>query len=358
MSKIAVSQLPNIGCAEDHQHEFKTSIFIDPTTRTPGVRQMTEIAKSLCAFMNADGGELYLGVRDDGTLVGIDDDLRILGQGNIVARGPFWNDDGHSYDATVDKYILKVRAIVRAYLETFAGDYVTDIQSGKVKGVLIVRVVVTAAPKDKIVYFNERGRFGGSYTQEIFVRRGNQKNKLAGFDRDQFVRERYGLEMMAKMRAMQSEQPQISTQALLQGLQAMIVPQVRNGANVIVTGGQPLTEEAIKSMSSPKGLIFDGEHVRDVKSWKDCYLALLEKLNSIDPARFADLPDERDFSKNFVRQAPRTRCVGCYAVKFGTALNVRAKEVTNKAYFYNPNAIVHKLLAHFGVAADRIMIRA
>ena len=358
MPNIAVSQLPNIGCAEDHKHEFKTSIFIDPGTRTPGVKQMTEIAKSLCAFMNADGGELYLGVRDDGALVGIDDDLLILGQGNIVARGPYFNDDGYTYCASVDKYILKIRAIVRAYLETFAGDYVTDIRSGRVNGVQIVRVVVTAAPKDKIVYFNERARSGSSYTQEIFVRRGNQKNKLIGFDRDQFVRERYGLEMMSKMRVMQSEQPQISTQALLQGLQAMIVPQVRNGANVIVTGGQPLTEEAIKPMSSPKGLIFDGEHVRDARSWKDCYLALLEKLNSIDPARFDGLPDERDFSKNFVRQAPRTRCVGCYAVKFGAASNIRAKEVTNKAYFYNPNAIVHKLLAHFSISVDRVMIRA
>ena len=358
MPNIAVSQLPNIGCAEDHKHEFKTSIFIDPATRTPGVRQMTEIAKSLCAFMNADGGELYLGVRDDGALVGIDDDLRILGCQSIVASGPFSSDDGHVYGVTVDKYILKIRAIVRTYLETFAGDYITDIRAGLVHGVQIVRVVVTAAPKDKIVYFNERVRSGNSYTQEIFVRRGNQKNKLIGFDRDQFVRERYGMEMMSKMRAMQSEQPQISTQALLQGLQAMIVPQVRNGTNVIVTGGQPLTEEAIKPMSSPKGLIFDGEHVRDVKSWKDCYLALLEKLNSINPARFDGLPDERDFSKYFVRQAPRMRCTGCYAVKFGSPSNIRAKEVSSKAYFYNPNAIVHKLLAHFGIAADRVMIRA
>jgi len=66
MPSITVSQLPNIGIVEDHTHEFKRSIFVDPATQAPGVKQMVEIARSLAAFMNADGGELYLGVRDDG----------------------------------------------------------------------------------------------------------------------------------------------------------------------------------------------------------------------------------------------------------------------------------------------------
>jgi len=57
---ITVNQLPNIGGVEDHTHEFKRSIFVDPVTQAPGVKQMVGIARSLAAFMNADGGELLL----------------------------------------------------------------------------------------------------------------------------------------------------------------------------------------------------------------------------------------------------------------------------------------------------------
>jgi len=39
-------------------------------------------------------------------------------------------------------------------------------------------------------------------------------------------------------------------------------------------------------------------------------------------------------------------------------MNSRAKEVVNKVYFYNPTSVVHKLLARFAIAADRVMIRA
>ena len=32
-----------------------------------------EIKKEIIAFANCDGGKLYIGVRDDGTVVGVDD---------------------------------------------------------------------------------------------------------------------------------------------------------------------------------------------------------------------------------------------------------------------------------------------
>ena len=34
---------------------------------------MDEIKKEIIAFANCDGGQLYIGVQDDGTVVGVDD---------------------------------------------------------------------------------------------------------------------------------------------------------------------------------------------------------------------------------------------------------------------------------------------
>ena len=134
--------------------------------------------------------------------------------------------------------------------------------------------------------------------------------------------------------------------------------EILTGAKVVVTGGQPLTEEALKAMGSPKGLIFDGEHVRDAKTWKDCYLALLEKLQELDAAKFDGLPEDAFFGKYFVRQESGRRLSGHYPARFGSARDVRAKEIASKAYFYNETYVIRRLLGRFDIDAARVMIRA
>ena len=59
----------NIGFREDMTHEFKSD-------RKKLADQ--EIIDAVVAFANTDGGDLYLGVEDDGEITGLHKDIRIL----------------------------------------------------------------------------------------------------------------------------------------------------------------------------------------------------------------------------------------------------------------------------------------
>jgi hypothetical protein len=106
-------------------------------------------------------------------------------------------------------------------------------------------------------------------------------------------------------------------------------------------------------MGKPKGVVFDGAHLCDVKSWKEVFRAIYCKLNEISPASFDSLPD--DEPKWFKRGK---RCTGCYTEKFGTANDVRASEMSNKVYLWTENYFLRKLMSACGVDASRFMVRA
>ena len=63
-----------IGLGERHFREFKTALHGPPNAKTPrpvkSIRR--DIGEALVAFANADGGELLVGVEDDGSITGID----------------------------------------------------------------------------------------------------------------------------------------------------------------------------------------------------------------------------------------------------------------------------------------------
>lgn len=63
-----------IALGESHFREFKSALEGPPGKKTPrSVRAIAkDISEALVAFANADGGELVVGVEDDGTITGID----------------------------------------------------------------------------------------------------------------------------------------------------------------------------------------------------------------------------------------------------------------------------------------------
>ena len=123
------------------------------------------------------------------------------------------------------------------------------------------------------------------------------------------------------------------------------------------SGALPLTETALANVRAPLALMIDGGDVRIVSSWKDCYQALCEKLMALDPAKFDALPDQPQFRRFFVKAVPHKKYPDCYAAKFGSANDIRAKEIGSKSYFYMPNYVVHNLLRHFGIDPKRVTIR-
>lgn len=121
--------------------------------------------------------------------------------------------------------------------------------------------------------------------------------------------------------------------------------------------GLPLTEAALASVGNPHGILFDGELVRNVISWKDCYLAFCEKLMSIDMAKFDNLPENPFFKRFFVRAIPHKKYPDCYSVRCGTSGDIRIKEINGGFYFYKPIFVVHKLLELFGIDPARVTIK-
>ncbi len=62
---------------ESQTVEFKTSILYPAGTMRGNLRKQTDqILKEVCAFLNRDGGKLYLGVNDYGVGVGLEEDMK------------------------------------------------------------------------------------------------------------------------------------------------------------------------------------------------------------------------------------------------------------------------------------------
>lgn len=82
---------------EDIVTEFKTSIVYHPGSSEPEIdKQASQIVKVITGFLNARGGKLYIGIKDNGTLVGLEADYNQLEV----------NSDG--YERIIRKYIVRL----------------------------------------------------------------------------------------------------------------------------------------------------------------------------------------------------------------------------------------------------------
>lgn len=73
----------SIALGESHFREFKTALEGKPGQKKPRkpISICKEIGEALVAFANADGGELFIGVEDDGTITGLhhsDNDIQVM----------------------------------------------------------------------------------------------------------------------------------------------------------------------------------------------------------------------------------------------------------------------------------------
>ena len=147
---ISVNTFDKVDVKEDQKTEFKTSIFIDAETNAPGIKQMLKISRTLAAFMNAEGGMLYVGVTDDKQIRGIADDLAILANSpaSVAVHTVRFNDDGFTYGATEDKYELKLRAMAKAYLSPNAVNYIKSVLVRPMGGKPVCRIEVKPCKPD------------------------------------------------------------------------------------------------------------------------------------------------------------------------------------------------------------------
>ena len=186
------SQPPVVGRfgGEDSRTEFKSSIVFSAAT-DGGIDpdyQLGVIAKGIAAFLNAEGGTLYIGVDDSGTLKGVADDMPHLNEGT-------YDEYNGSYKPTPDGYELKVRNAVKRMLGNTANGLLS-VKMLQEEGLIYCKVDVQPSPEP--IYW------GGVY---LYQRAGNQKQQLKGSEITTFVK----LRMADQIREYMSTGPSFGT---------------------------------------------------------------------------------------------------------------------------------------------------
>ena len=98
---------------EGHKLEFKSTIVFPAGGIEPNIdKQMRVILKTIAAFQNSEGGMLYIGVNDSGSVAGIEYDFPYLNSGE--------SDPYKNYLPTTDHYELKIRNAIRVGLGPYS----------------------------------------------------------------------------------------------------------------------------------------------------------------------------------------------------------------------------------------------
>lgn len=81
-SETTASVRQSITGGESATVEFKSSFKFDVATRSGNKELPKVVAKTLCGFLNASGGNLLLGVADNGAVLGLESDLTLISSRN------------------------------------------------------------------------------------------------------------------------------------------------------------------------------------------------------------------------------------------------------------------------------------
>lgn len=162
------------GLGEENLHrEYKSSFVYSAKTHEPDIdyQLSKEIMKQLAGFMNADGGILYIGYRDDGTPCGIERDLPYINSSN--------EDEHNDYKLTADSLNLLFINTITRKLGAYACTLVTP-KLVRHKGHFVFHLHVK--PASELVFWgNER----------LYVRCHNSVQTFKGSELVKYVIEHY-----------------------------------------------------------------------------------------------------------------------------------------------------------------------
>ena len=180
---MTISCSRKIDAEEGLKVEFKSSLLFAPDN-APTYVQQEAIARTVCAFINSEGGTLYLGVNDGGYPVGLSTDMKELSANprRFTTKGEFATDEGYSYRPNIDQLYLKFQKIIEAYLGKKGLQHILDYDK-KEDGLNVYLIIpVKPAGKGDFIYFiNHQGK------AEIWIRTPGATRILTDKDRDDFI---------------------------------------------------------------------------------------------------------------------------------------------------------------------------
>jgi hypothetical protein len=148
--KQEVEQGDDFSLDEDKHTEYKSSFKYDYKTKSPNPTLVKEVVTTIQGFLNSDGGRLVIGVSNNKELLGIENDLKILGD---------W-----------DKFQLAIQDVLRINSDKPLAEFI-NIKKVKKSGKELC--VITVRPYPKPVFFIE-----GNNQDEMYIREGNCTSKL------------------------------------------------------------------------------------------------------------------------------------------------------------------------------------
>ena len=367
----------NIGKKEGLTVEFKSSLVYKAETSQPDSDQPFEIAKQIAAFMNTNGGDLYMGVDDDGYVVGIEHDLPQLGVARLVMNEK--TDAEWNYSANSDGYKRKLTNAVRFYLGDAAPALMDDPVEFVDEDTGLTYFKLHVKPSDEIIYL---GR-----DESVIYRAGPSVVFLRGRQRDQYVKTRFFLkgeksaaealnEFRKKNEELQKELKK-KNEELEKELAAGGDSKSGGGISVIGTSfvvaresALPLDDKFLAALDKPAGLVYKaGDKVRQklipVKTWQEFYEALLGICAEFNPGEFEKLPDLKEFEPqrkgaktkpNFVRRNSRVR-LKSGSEYLGSGKDIRANLAgISRTSFTDPKKLPRRIMAHFGIQPSDIRV--
>ena len=372
-----ISRGAKIGLVEGQTVEFKQSLIYSPTSHQPDADQPFEIAKQIAAFMNTAGGDLYMGIDDNGFVTGIENDYPVLGDALIMMNAKM--DKGWSYPAKPDGYRRKLVNAVAIYLGSAAPSLLDDIKEivDEQSGHTYLKIHVRPSPD--VVYLGRN--------ESVVYRAGASVLFLTGRERDQYVKNRFFLageksaaEALAafkkeneELKRQNQEMSQKLADALEKGNQRAFDAQITiSGKKYLVERDTclPLDEKFLEALDKPRGLVYKaGEIMRQRlrpcvgKTWQGLYEELLKLCAEIDPVKFAALPGNTDFKPkrrgakpNFVRKSEHVRLPASSGY-LGRNEDIRANlQGASKRAFLLPTGLPRRIMDHFGIKVADIRI--
>jgi len=119
-----------IQIGENNQIEFKPSLLYNFKTQKAGITPKFHIAKTICAFLNSNGGVLFIGVTDKGEIQGLDFDYSLFPDKN-----------------SKDKILLELDSLIAYFLGLSIKPFIdSKIETIEGKDVLILVVSESYKP--------------------------------------------------------------------------------------------------------------------------------------------------------------------------------------------------------------------
>ncbi len=150
---------------ESDRVEFKSTLRYDLRAKSVNKKLEYVIAKTIAAFLNSEGGDLFIGIDDEQNALGLTDDIETLSKKNI------------------DGFELHLVEIIKKYI---GGGYSTHIKATfpVYDDVQICRIRVAKSSKPVFVTFEGK--------EDFFVRSGCSSQPLSREDQSAYEKEHWG----------------------------------------------------------------------------------------------------------------------------------------------------------------------